>query len=144
MSAPIPIHAQLAHDTHLLGRMADTTVLLHRNALVPWFILVPATQATEFLALPETQRTRVLDESVRTGAFVQQYFGSPKINFAAIGNVVPQLHLHVVGRDPADCCWPNPIWGHLRESAEYASDDVSAIAAAMAKQCALMPAGCGR
>jgi diadenosine tetraphosphate (Ap4A) HIT family hydrolase len=134
------VHAQLRRDTHLLGRMDDTTVLLHRNALVPWFILVPATQITEFLALPAALRARVLDESARTGEFVQQYFGSPKINFAAIGNIVPQLHLHVVGRDPADACWPNPIWGHLTESAEYSPAEVDAIVAAMTTDWALLPA----
>lgn len=134
------IHAQLAHDTHLLGHLEDTAVLLHRNASVPWFILIPATQATEFLALPEALRNRVLGESARTAAFVQQYFGSPKINFAAIGNVVSQLHLHVVGRDPADCCWPNPVWGHLHGSADYSAAEVGAIAAAMSTHCALQPA----
>jgi diadenosine tetraphosphate (Ap4A) HIT family hydrolase len=134
------IHAQLTRDTHLLGCMDDTTVLLHRNATVPWFILVPATQVTEFLVLPEALRNRVLGEAARTGAFVQQYFGSPKINFAAIGNIVPQLHLHVVGRDPADCCWPNPIWGHLDQSTDYLPAEVAAIAAAMTTHCALQPA----
>lgn len=134
------IHAQLARDTHLLGRINDTTVLLHRNASVPWFILVPTTQETEFLTLPDALRNRLLEESAHTGVFVQRYFGSPKINFAAIGNIVPQLHLHVVGRDPADCCWPNPVWGHLHDVADYTAAEVAAIAAAMKTHCALQPA----
>ncbi len=134
------IHAQLARDTHRLGQINDTTVLLHRNASVPWFILVPTTQETEFLALPGALRNRLLEESAHTGAFVQRYFGSPKINFAAIGNIVPQLHLHVVGRDPADCCWPNPVWGHLHDVADYTAAEVAAITAAMTEHCALQPA----
>lgn len=134
------LHTRLARDTRVLGHFDDTRVLLHRNAAVPWFILVPATDATEFLALPEALRNRVLGEAARTGAFVQQYFGSPKINFAAIGNLVPQLHLHVVGRDPADCCWPDPVWGHLHEHAEYTPAEFAAIVAAMTTHCALQPA----
>ena len=57
---------------------------------------------------------------------------SSKINFAAIGNIVPQLHLHVVGRERSDPCWPNPIWGHLTDSPAYADADVTAIRAALA------------
>lgn len=141
MNGPVRIHAQLARDTHLLGHLDDTAVLLHRNASLPWFILVPATRDTELLALPVTLRNRVLEESARTGAFVQQHFGSPKLNFAAIGNIVPQLHLHVVGREPGDCCWPNPVWGHLRQSADYAPAEVVAITTAMVGSCGLRPAG---
>jgi len=121
------INEVLERDTHRLGRFDHSAVLLHRNAIIPWFILVPDTSETEFLALPAEFRAQLVEESARTGRFVQGHFGCPKINFAAIGNIVAQLHLHVVGRDPADCCWPNPVWGHLTETKPWADADVSVI-----------------
>lgn len=125
------IHARLLADTHVLGRVEISWLLLHRNAVVPWFILVPDCVESEFLALPPVVRETVLDESVRVAAFIRSYFGSSKINFAAIGNIVPQLHLHVVGRDPGDICWPAPVWGNLAQDSQYPESEIESISAAL-------------
>ncbi len=122
------IDETLSRDTHLLGRFPHSTVLLHRNATVPWVILVPDGEATEFLDLAEPLRTSLLGEAARCATLIRAFFGSTKINFAAIGNVVPQLHLHVVGRTPDDTCWPLPVWGHLRAQREYPREMLDSIA----------------
>ncbi len=125
------IHEQLRADTHILGQFDQSRVLLHRNAIVPWLILVPDCIETELFALARSVREQLLAESAQVAAFIQTHFGSPKINFAAIGNVVPQLHLHVVGRDPSDTCWPAPVWGNLVEEKSYTDTEVVDIIKAM-------------
>ena len=121
------IHPQLAEDCHLLGRLEFCFVLLHRNAVVPWFILVPRTDVADLLDLDEEQRNRAMAECACLSAFIKTELGYPKINFGAIGNVVPQLHLHVIGRKPDDSCWPSPVWGNLAESREYSVEELEKI-----------------
>ena len=71
---------------------------------------------------------------------VKTHLGYEKINFAAIGNVVPQLHLHVVGRSKEDPCWPAPVWGHLKEAREYSSAELERVSALLERDCALLRA----
>ena len=117
------INARLSADCHHIGWLADTALLLHRNAILPWFILVPHTAGTDLLALEPAFRNRVIDEAALVAAFVREHFGTAKINFGALGNVVPQLHLHVIGRREGDACWPHPVWGHLQDSDQYGDTD---------------------
>jgi diadenosine tetraphosphate (Ap4A) HIT family hydrolase len=107
------IHPQLLADCHRLGRLPATHLLLHRNAALPWFILVPETPVADLLDLAPEPRGRILQECAQVSAYLKADLGLPKVNFAAIGNLVPQLHLHVVGRAPGDACWPMPVWRHL-------------------------------
>lgn len=125
---PDSLHPQLQTDCHWLGQAPSGQVLLHRNALVPWLILVPATDAPGLLQLPRPERLRVLDDCARLDDYLRGRWMLDKVNFAAIGNLVPQLHLHLVGRRRGDGCWPLPVWGHLREVAAYAPAEVEAIA----------------
>ena len=113
------IHSQLLADCHRLGRFDLCHVLLNKNALLPWFILVPETDVTDMLDLPDQQRNAVMNEAALISQFIKRRLGYAKVNFGAIGNVVPQLHLHVVGRRPDDACWPAPVWGNLPDGAEY-------------------------
>ena len=107
------IDRQLAADCHHMGSLQATELLLHRNASLPWFILVPETQLSDVLDLPDEHRQAVLDECAAVSAFIKQVLGFEKVNFAGLGNVVPQMHLHVIGRHSADPCWPDPVWGRL-------------------------------
>lgn len=116
------IHPQLLADCHLIGRFEICTLLLHRNASVPWFILVPETEVLDYLDLPETERSSVAAESALVSDFLKTELGCGKVNFAGLGNVVPQLHLHVIGRREGDACWPKPVWGNLEEEPEYAAE----------------------
>jgi diadenosine tetraphosphate (Ap4A) HIT family hydrolase len=112
-------------------------VLLHKNGMIPWFILVPQTEVTDLLNLPEPVRSTAIAEAAAVSEFVKKTFGRPKVNFAAIGNVVPQLHLHVVGRKPGDACWPAPVWGNLTETREYSAVELNNIIQLLARDCDL-------
>jgi diadenosine tetraphosphate (Ap4A) HIT family hydrolase len=103
------IHPQLLADCHHLGR----------NSLVPWFILVPDTAETDLLDLPPTERAAVMEDCAAVSGFIKQVLGFPKVNVAGLGNVVPQMHLHVIGRREGDACWPQPVWGNLPEGGAY-------------------------
>ncbi len=121
------LHPQLAADSHSLRETATAHVLLHRNAVVPWLILVPKTGHSDLLELPVALRTVLIDDCARLARYLRMHRGAEKINFAAIGNLVPQLHLHVVGRRAGDACWPLPVWGHLNLSATYSETEVATI-----------------
>lgn len=118
---------QLVADCHQLGRLSATHLLLHRNAAVPWFILVPETDLGNLLDLPLGQRDAVLADCTRVSDYLTATLGYPKVNVAWIGNLVPPLHIHVIGRRPDDPCWPKPVWGHLETVREYTDQDVWAI-----------------
>jgi diadenosine tetraphosphate (Ap4A) HIT family hydrolase len=133
------IHPRLLADCHRLGRIGTCHLLLHRNAALPWFILVPETQVTDLLDLSPAAREGALDACTRVAGYIKAEFGVPKVNFAAIGNLVPQLHLHLVGRTPGDPCWPAPVWGNLDPGPEYSQAQVAVIGAALSAQAGLIP-----
>jgi diadenosine tetraphosphate (Ap4A) HIT family hydrolase len=108
---PTALHERLAADSHCLGALPSALLLLHREAALHWFILVPATGVADLTDLPGAGRAALLDDAAALAACLKEGYGYPKVNVAALGNVVPQLHLHVVGRKPGDCCWPDPVWG---------------------------------
>lgn len=128
---PFALHPQLLVDCHPLGKLAHSHLLLHRNAQVPWFILVPETDLGNLLDLPIPQRDGVLADCKRVSDYLTGVLACPKINVAWIGNLVPQLHVHVIGRRPGDPCWPKPVWGNLAQSREYGAEAVDAIRAAL-------------
>jgi diadenosine tetraphosphate (Ap4A) HIT family hydrolase len=124
------IHPQLLHDCHRLGQLRLCHVLLHKNAAVPWLILVPETASSgDLLDLPGQVRNAAMEEAAIVARFIKNEFAVSKINFAAIGNVVPQLHLHVVGRRIDDPCWPAPIWGNLVEGDGYSARRIALLIA---------------
>jgi len=127
------IHPQLLTDCHLLGKINSAHLLLHRNASLPWFILVPDTDYQDLLDLPDDVREALLTDAKRVAEFIKTHFGLSKINVAALGNVVPQLHLHVIGRDPADTCWPKPVWGNLTTEKKWSANSVDDFSAALCR-----------
>jgi diadenosine tetraphosphate (Ap4A) HIT family hydrolase len=141
---PFQIHPQLQIDSHYLGKFPLCHILLHKNAVLPWFILVPESEAGDLLDLSEDARQVALQEAAAVSEFIKKVLGYPKINFVAIGNVVPQLHLHVVGRRPGDPCWPAPVWGHLTVSREYSAAEVQEMSAALARKYAITAVSAAR
>ena len=125
------LHPRLATDSHALVQLPFSEVRLMRNAAVPWFILVPATEATEWFDLPVDDARRLQDEVHTVARFVREFFTADKINIAAIGNIVSQMHVHVVARHEDDYCWPGVIWGADSEE-RYAAARVNEIAQALA------------
>jgi diadenosine tetraphosphate (Ap4A) HIT family hydrolase len=114
MKQPIPgwhLHPQLANDTHPVASWPLCEVRLMDDANHPWLILVPrvenATEVTDLDADQQQSLMREIDRAARTlGVFRPQ-----KLNVAALGNLVPQLHVHVIARYEQDIAWPRPVWG---------------------------------
>ena len=118
------IHPQLQKDCLHLGRFELCQLLLMDDCRYPWFILVPdRVEIREIFQLEPTDRRRLLDESCLLSEFLMEAYAGDKLNVAALGNQVPQLHLHHIVRYATDAAWPAPIWG-LHTAEAY---DLSAI-----------------
>lgn len=137
----LKIHPQLLQDCHHLGELAASELLLHRNASLPWFILVPDTELADFLDLPAEHGRAVLADCVAVSGFIKKLLGFDKVNFAGLGNVVPQMHLHVIGRSSLDPCWPQPVWGNLEDSEAYSPEQLVEWQHALVRMLDLKPAG---
>src|ERR1700753_3000 len=83
------------------------------DARYPWLILVPRrADATEIFDLDAADRALLIEEDARAARGLKALGGAAKINIGALGNLVPQLHVHIVARSPGDAAWPGPVWGH--------------------------------
>lgn len=106
------LHPRLAADTSHVADWPLCRVLLMEDARYFWLVLVPRLEGvTEITDLSPTDRARLMEEAARAGEIIKKA-GAAKLNIGALGNLVPQLHLHVVGRSPGDPAWPGPVWGH--------------------------------
>lgn len=112
MDSAFELHPQLARDTFVLADLALSRLLLMNDAQYPWCILVPRVGGIcEIYDLDEADQAQLLRESVDIGRALMRAFGGHKLNVAALGNVVPQLHLHHIVRFHGDPAWPAPVWG---------------------------------
>ena len=114
MSAPgWSLHPQLQNDTAPVGDLALSRVLSFNAADYPWLILVPRRAGvTEIIDLG-ADAARLMAEIVQVSRVLKDVTSCDKLNVAAIGNVVPQLHVHVVARRKDDPLWPKPVWGAM-------------------------------
>ena len=111
---PFTLHPQLERDTVPVGDLALSRVLLMNDANYPWLILVPRREAVaEIVDLAEEDRQQLMSEIGQASSALKAVTECEKLNVAAIGNVVPQLHVHVVARRHSDPAWPKPVWGAL-------------------------------
>ena len=133
------LHPRLVADCHELGRCGAVRMLLQRNASLPWFVLVPETAALELHELPAGSRLALVTLTDAVARFVKQRFCCDKLNVAAIGNRVPQLHVHVVGRRVDDCCWPDVVWGRELPPAAYTDPELQSVTAALVATCCHAP-----
>ncbi|NCO57289.1 MAG: hypothetical protein COW73_03020 [Nitrospirae bacterium CG18_big_fil_WC_8_21_14_2_50_70_55] len=129
--AELPLDPRLAADCHLLGRLATTRLLLRNDQRLPWFLLVPATAAVEVCDLEPAAQQALWAQVNEVALLVRTLFPVDKLNVAAIGNVVRQLHLHVVGRRHDDYAWPGVVWG-LPGAEAYPAAALARIRAAVA------------
>ena len=107
------LHSRLEADTHFATDWPLCRVLVMNDARYPWLVLVPRREGvTEVTQLEPADRTQLMDEIARAGHFLQALPEVAKLNIGALGNKVPQLHVHVVGRHQGDPAWPGPVWGH--------------------------------
>ena len=108
------LHPQLAADTHPLAALELCELRLMDDANYPWLILVPRVPAArEMIDLDQAQRHRLTDEIDLAARLLREAFQPHKLNIAALGNLVPQLHVHVIAREETDPAWPAPVWGRV-------------------------------
>ena len=125
------LHSQLANDTISIGDLALSRVLLMNDAAYPWLILVPCVPGiTEIIDLQEADRGALMAEISRASSTLKAITRCDKLNVAAIGNVVPQLHVHIVARRHGDPAWPKPVWG-VAPPRPYAAREADELIAAI-------------
>ncbi|HEX6957795.1 MAG TPA: HIT family protein [Ferrovibrio sp.] len=108
------LHDQLRRDTLAVCRMKLCLVQLMNDAQYPWLILIPAADnLTEIADLSEKQRKLLINEIAQAERVLQHIYKPYKLNVGALGNMVPQLHIHVIARFQEDPAWPAPVWGRL-------------------------------
>ena len=123
MDTAFTLDPRLVADTHTVGDMAFSRLLLMDDARFPWLILVPRRAGLhELIELPRDEQHILLDELNRCAHVLHALDKPDKLNIAALGNVVAQLHVHVIARYANDAAWPRPVWGCGGDRAPYASD----------------------
>lgn len=106
------LNERLEADTHLVSELETCSLRLMDDARWPWLILVPRlSNIAEWHDLSKGQRMMVDDEVARTGKALQALSNCEKLNIANIGNMVRQMHIHVIARNEGDDNWPGPVWG---------------------------------
>jgi len=120
------LHERLDKDCLLVGQFELCLLLISRDANYPWLILVPKRQdITEIFQLEKSDRQQLLEESCGLSQAMTELFAPDKLNIAALGNIVPQLHIHHIARYQSDPAWPGPVWGAVAADA-YDPDMLSA------------------
>lgn len=118
---------QLANDSVVLGEFESSLVLLMNNKVAPWFVLVPkVVGVSELYELDVDTQGKLLNEINSLSKFIKDHFSVDKLNIAAIGNIVKQLHVHVVARREVDYCWPGVVWG-TDYSEQYLEEEVNEL-----------------
>ncbi len=125
------IDSRLKNDSHEMITWQDLHFRLHKNASMPWIIIIPESETKEFHDLPSKTQLNITAASQVISQFFQKHLNIEKINFAAIGNVVSQLHIHVVGRHSQDPLWPDVVWGRSLPDVEYAENQKQLITEAI-------------
>ncbi len=125
--SPFSLAPQLQRDCIELANWPLCKVLLMNDSQYPWFILVPQVAGVkEIIDLPEALQITLLQESGKLSKLLQQVFNPDKLNVAALGNMVPQLHVHHIARFKSDAAWPAPVWGKL-PAIPYTDEQISAL-----------------
>ena len=129
---------RLAADTLAIGDLALSRLLLMNDRRYPWLVLVPRREASrEIVDLDAQERATLIEEIAASSRFVQSLPGVDKINVGALGNLVAQLHVHVVGRAVGDPAWPGPVWG--RGAARRYAPERAAVLIAQARAALVTP-----
>lgn len=124
------LHPRLEADTAFAADWPLCRVLAMNDARYPWLVLVPRrADAVEIFDLDEKDRAILVEEIARAAQGLKRLSDASKINVGALGNLVPQLHVHVVARNPGDAAWPGPVWGQ----GQAVPCDANALAALVAR-----------
>ena len=138
-SAGWALDPQLQRDTVEIGDMPLSRALLINDANFPWLLLVPRRHhIVEILDLDTIEQAQLMSEIAHAARSLKTITGCDKINVAALGNVVPQLHVHVVARSRGDAAWPKPVWGAVPPRA-YEDAALRTLQAALRQRLSLTP-----
>ncbi|RVU41711.1 HIT domain-containing protein [Rheinheimera riviphila] len=114
VSREFELHPQLAKDSVWISDWPLCQLRLINDKNYPWFILVPRrSDVREIIDLTDDDQQLLWRESQKLSRLLQQCYAPDKLNIAALGNMVPQLHLHHIGRFTTDAAWPAPVWGKV-------------------------------
>ncbi len=106
------LHERLRADTFDITRLRLSRVLLMNDSSFPWLVVVPEREdIRELYDLDEKDRALLIEETTLASRIITHLYKPDKINIGALGNLVPQLHIHVIGRFESDRAWPGPVWG---------------------------------
>jgi diadenosine tetraphosphate (Ap4A) HIT family hydrolase len=121
------LNPRLEADTDWVLDLQLSRVLLMNDSRYPWLILVPRIpNVREWLDLSSTDQALLLAEQLQVSQCLQTLLSPDKLNIATLGNIVPQLHLHIIARFETDFAWPSPVWGR-GDSVRYPPDEKVAL-----------------
>jgi diadenosine tetraphosphate (Ap4A) HIT family hydrolase len=127
----IDIDPRLADTSHAVGDWELCHVRLSDDTRWPWLLLIPRRQGViELFDLPAPDRALLIEEAAKAARIVSDLIEADKTNVATLGNQVPQMHVHVIGRKIGDPAWPGPIWG-IGEAVPYEADALKIALAAV-------------
>lgn len=121
------LDTRLANDCVVIAESSISQLLLMNKAEIPWFIIVPKTKETEFIALDTDLQHQLLEQINDVGNLLKSEFQAEKLNIATIGNIVTQMHIHIVGRCSSDFCWPNVVWGQQSSGESYSNERINEV-----------------
>jgi diadenosine tetraphosphate (Ap4A) HIT family hydrolase len=117
------LHPQLKQDSIDIGDLPLSKVLVIKDANYPWLLLVPRRpEKVEIIDLDEVEQAQLMAEVSRAAKALKEITKCDKLNIAALGNMVPQLHVHVIARRTGDAAWPRPVWGVVPPLAHDAAE----------------------
>lgn len=135
------LHERLQADTVGLGSTSLCEIRLMNESTWPWVLLVPAVVGIrEIYQLSADQQHQLIRESSALSESMMDAFGGDKMNVAALGNMVPQLHLHHIVRFDGDPAWPGPVWGK-QAPVPYSEEEVEQVRQRLAPVLAELKAG---
>ncbi len=128
------LHSQLEKDTINVGDLPLSRVLVIKDANYPWLLLVPRRiDAIEIIDLDEVEQAQLMTEITRVARVLKEVTKCDKLNIAALGNLVPQLHIHIIARRPSDAAWPRPVWG-VAQALNHDPQEVAAFISALRRK----------
>ena len=123
------LHPQLAKDCLVIKDLELCRLLLMNDKNYPWCILVPMREGKKDLyELTDAEQKQFIAESSRLSSVMMSLFKGKKMNVAALGNMVPQLHIHHIVRNEGDPCWPKPVWGQV-PAVPYKAEEAQSLIA---------------
>jgi diadenosine tetraphosphate (Ap4A) HIT family hydrolase len=128
------LHSQLEKDTINIGDLPLSRVVVIKDANYPWLLLIPRRpEVVEVIDLDEVAQAQLMTEISRVARALKEVTRCDKLNIAALGNLVPQLHVHVIARRSGDAAWPRPVWG-VAPALAHDPEEVAAFISALRRK----------